>query len=197
MKKEYKAVQQLLGVPALVADKDNGAYFVEDMMDTLEEGITNLNQRSATLDAKLEEIKQLNETIKNLRDEKATLDNSIAEKDATIASLNEQVTTLNEQVNALTTEKTALGNSVAEKESTITSLNEEKSALQQTISEKDAEIAKLGHKAPEQPASQANDSEGSPVKDDLSAHNVTHDGMTLKEETEALKERYNQLCGMA
>ena len=196
MNKEYKSVQQLLGVSALVADKDNGAYFVEDMMDTLEEGITNLNQRSATLDAKLEEIKQLNETIKNLRDEKAALDNSIAEKDATIASLNEQVTTLTEQVTTLTDQNTALGNSVAEKDSAIASLNEEKSALQQTITEKDAEIASLGHKAPEQPASQAGQ-EGPAEENDLSAHNVTHDGMTLKEETEALKERYNQLCGMA
>lgn len=196
MKKEYKAVQQLLGVPALVADKDNGAYFVEDMMDTLEEGITNLNQRSATLDAKLEEIKQLNETIKNLRDEKAALDNSIAEKDATIASLNEQVTTLTEQVSNLTNDTEGKDSTITEKDNAIAALNDKVAELQQTITEKDAEIASLGHKAPEQPASQAGQ-EGKADEKDLSAHNVTHDGMTLKEETEALKERYNQLCGLA
>ena len=196
MKKEYKAVQQLLGVPALVADKDNGAYFVEDMMDTLEEGITNLNQRSATLDAKIEEIKQLNETIKNLRDEKAALDNSIAEKDATIASLNEQVTTLTEQVSNLTNDTEGKDSTITEKDNAIAALNDKVAELQQTITEKDAEIASLGHKAPEQPASQAGQ-EGKADEKDLSAHNVTHDGMTLKEETEALKERYNQLCGMA
>lgn len=196
MNKEYKAVQQLLGVPALVADKDNGAYFVEDMMDSLEEGITNLNQRSATLDAKLEEIKQLNETIKNLRDEKAALDNSIAEKDATIASLNEQVTTLTEQVNNLTNDTEGKDSTITEKDNAIAALNDKVAELQQTITEKDAEIASLGHKAPEQPASQAGQ-EGKADEKDLSAHNVTHDGMTLKEETEALKARYNQLCGLA
>lgn len=196
MNKEYKAVQQLLGVPALVADKDNGAYFVEDMMDSLEEGITNLNQRSATLDAKLEEIKQLNETIKNLRDEKAALDNSIAEKDATIASLNEQVTTLTEQVSNLTNDTEGKDSTITEKDNAIAALNDKVAELQQTITEKDAEIASLGHKAPEQPASQAGQ-EGKADEKDLSAHNVTHDGMTLKEETEALKARYNQLCGLA
>lgn len=196
MNKEYKAVQQLLGVPALVADKDNGAYFVEDMMDSLEEGITNLNQRSATLDAKLEEIKQLNETIKNLRDEKAALDNSIAEKDATIASLNKQVTTLAEQVSNLTNDTEGKDSTITEKDNAIASLNDKVAELQQTITEKDAEIASLGHKAPEQPASQAGQ-EGKADEKDLSAHNVTHDGMTLKEETEALKARYNQLCGLA
>lgn len=196
MNKEYKSVQQLLGVSALVADKDNGAYFVEDMMDTLEEGIANLNQRSATLDAKLEEIKQLNETIKNLRDEKAALDNSIAEKDATIASLNEQVTTLTEQVSSLTNDSEGKDSTITEKDNAIAALNDKVAELQQTITEKDAEIASLGHKAPEQPASQAGQ-EGPAEENDLSAHNVTHDGMTLKEETEALKERYNQLCGMA
>lgn len=196
MNKEYKAVQQLLVVPALVADKDNGAYFVEDMMDSLEEGITNLNQRSATLDAKLEEIKQLNETIKNLRDEKAALDNSIAEKDATIASLNEQVTTLTEQVSNLTNDTEGKDSTITEKDNAIAALNDKVAELQQTITEKDAEIASLGHKAPEQPASQAGQ-EGKADEKDLSAHNVTHDGMTLKEETEALKARYNQLCGLA
>lgn len=196
MNKEYKAVQQLLGVPALVADKDNGAYFVEDMMDSLEEGITNLNQRSATLDAKLEEIKQLHETIKTLRDEKAALDNSIAEKDATIASLNEQVTTLTEQVSNLTNDTEGKDSTITEKDNAIASLNDKVAELQQTITEKDAEIASLGHKAPEQPASQAGQ-EGKADEKDLSAHNVTHDGMTLKEETEALKARYNQLCGLA
>lgn len=196
MNKEYKAVHQLLGVPALVADKDNGAYFVEDMMDSLEEGITNLNQRSATLDAKLEEIKQLNETIKNLRDEKAALDNSIAEKDATIASLNEQVTTLTEQVSNLTNDTEGKDSTITEKDNAIAALNDKVAELQQTITEKDAEIASLGHKAPEQPASQAGQ-EGKADEKDLSAHNVTHDGMTLKEETEALKARYNQLCGLA
>lgn len=196
MNKEYKTVQQLLGVPALVADKDNGAYFVEDMMDSLEEGITNLNQRSATLDAKLEEIKQLNETIKNLRDEKAALDNSIAEKDATIASLNEQVTTLTEQVSNLTNDTEGKDSTITEKDNAIAALNDKVAELQQTITEKDAEIASLGHKAPEQPASQAGQ-EGKADEKDLSAHNVTHDGMTLKEETEALKARYNQLCGLA
>lgn len=196
MNKEYKAVQQLLGVPALVADKDNGAYFVEDMMDSLEEGITNLNQRSATLDAKLEEIKQLNETIKNLRDEKAALDNSIAEKDATIASINEQVTTLTEQVSNLTNDTEGKDSTITEKDNAIAALNDKVAELQQTITEKDAEIASLGHKAPEQPASQAGQ-EGKADEKDLSAHNVTHDGMTLKEETEALKARYNQLCGLA
>lgn len=196
MNKEYKSVQQLLGVPALVADKDNGAYFVEEMMDTLEEGITNLNQRSATLDAKLEEIKQLNETIKTLRDEKAALDNSIAEKDATIASLNDQVTTLNEQVSSLTNDSEGKDSTITEKDNAIAALNDKVAELQQTITEKDAEIASLGHKAPEQPASQAGQESHADEKD-LSAHNVTHDGMTLKEETEALKERYNQLCGLA
>lgn len=196
MNKEYKAVQQLLGVPALVADKDNGAYFVEDMMDSLEEGITNLNQRSATLDAKLEEIKQLNETIKNLRDEKAALDNSIAEKDTTIASLIEQVTTLTEQVSNLTNDTEGKDSTITEKDNAIAALNDKVAELQQTITEKDAEIASLGHKAPEQPASQAGQ-EGKADEKDLSAHNVTHDGMTLKEETEALKARYNQLCGLA
>lgn len=196
MNKEYKAVQQLLGVPALVADKDNGAYFVEDMMDSLEEGITNLNQRSATLDAKLEEIKQLNETLKNLCDEKAALDNSIAEKDAIIASLNEQVTTLTEQVSNLTNDTEGKDSTITEKDNAIAALNDKVAELQQTITEKDAEIASLGHKAPEQPASQAGQ-EGKADEKDLSAHNVTHDGMTLKEETEALKARYNQLCGLA
>ena len=166
------------------------------MMDSLEEGITNLNQRSATLDAKLEEIKQLNETIKNLRDEKAALDNSIAEKDATIASLNEQVTTLTEQVSNLTNDTEGKDSTITEKDNAIAALNDKVAELQQTITEKDAEIASLGHKAPEQPASQAGQ-EGKADEKDLSAHNVTHDGMTLKEETEALKARYNQLCGLA
>lgn len=196
MNKEYKSVQQLLGVSALVADKDNGAYFVEDMMDTLEEGIANLNQRSATLDAKLEEIKQLNETIKTLRDEKAALDNSIAEKDATIASLNEQVTTLTEQVSSLTNDSEGKDSTITEKDNAIAALNDKVAELQQTISDKDAEIASLGRKAPEQPASHAGQEEPS-EENNLSAHNVTHDGMTLKEETEALKQRYAALCGLA
>ena len=83
-----------------------------------------------------------------------------------------------------------------EKDNAIAALNDKVAELQQTITEKDAEIASLGHKAPEQPASQAGQ-EGKADEKDLSAHNVTHDGMTLKEETEALKARYNQLCGLA
>lgn len=198
MAKTYKNIQAFLGLEAMEVSTDNSLYLVEDLNDTLEERIGQAISKEEMLDAKMTEIVQLNDIIKELRNTIAEKDAALAEKDNSINALNEQVNDLNEQVNNLNNDAEGKDNSITEKDNTIAALNEQIATLNQTIADKDAEIVALGKKAPEEPGSREGEGAQEEQKDDsLQPHNVTRAGMTLKEETEAIKERMAQLNGQA
>lgn len=198
MAKQYKNIQSFLGLEAMEVSSNNDLYLVETLNDTLEERIGLAISKEEMLDAKMGEIVQLNDTIKELRNSIAEKDAALEEKDGTINALNEQVTTLNEQVTNLNNDVEGKDNSITEKDNQIAALNDQIATLNQTIADKDAEIAALGKKAPEVPTSQQeNNPEGEQRDEALSAHNVTHAGMTLKEETDAINARIAFLNGQA
>lgn len=196
MKKEYKAVQDLLGLEALVADKDNGCYFVEAMMDKLETGATELAQRSKTLDAKLQEVQELNATIAQLKGDVEGKNATIAEKENAIAELNEQIAKLNQTVADLTAKGEASSTTLSEKDTLIASLKAQNEELNKSLADKDAELSELGRKASAQPASTAEHREGQAEEKIVGPHNVTHAGMTLREKQEALENRQKELLGL-
>lgn len=196
MKKEYKAVQDLLGLEALVADKDNGCYFVEPMMDKLEESAKELNQRSATLDAKLQEIQQLNATIAQLKSDLASKDTTLAEKETAIADLNKQVEGLNQTIADLTAKGETADTTLADKDATIATLNAKVEELTNSIADKDAELAELGKRSSAQPTSTVESKDGEVVEKIVGPHNVTNSGMTLEQKAAALEARNKELLGL-
>ena len=197
-KKTYKNIQEFLALEAMEVSDDNGLYLVESLNDTLEERIGKAIAKEKMLDAKMTEIVQLNDSIHQLNDSIKEKDDALAEKDKTISTLNDKVTELEAQIAELNTNADGQSNTLTEKENTISELNKQIETLNQTIADKDAEIAALGKKAPEVPASQNTPAqEGEKKEDELKAHNVTHQGMTLKEETEAIKARVAFLNGQA
>lgn len=198
MAKQYKNIQTFLGMEALEVGTGNSLYFVEAMNDQLEERIGQAIAKEETLDAKMNEIVQLNDTIKQLRESVAEKDAALTEKDNTIATLNEQVENLNGQITNLNNDTEGKDNAITEKDNQIATLNEQIATLNQTIADKDAEIAALGKKAPEVPNSQTEEhNEVEEADKSYAPHNVTHAGMTLKEETEAINARLAFLNGQA
>lgn len=198
MAKQYSNIQAFLGLEALEVPADNGLYFVEAMNDTLEARIGEAMQKEEQLTAKLNEIVALNDTIKQLRDSIAEKDAALNEKEESINALNEQVETLNEQITNLTNDTEGKDNILTEKDNQIAQLNEQIETLNQTIADKDAEIEALGKKAPEVPASKQEETHEEEHNDETyAAHNVTHAGMSLKEETEAINARIAFLNGQA
>lgn len=190
MKKEYKSVQQILGLEALVSDKDGGCYFVETLMDGLEAEITNLNQRSATLDAKLEEVASLNETIQSLKD-------SLAEKEQAVNSCNETIESLNSQINEINKKIENADKSselVAQKDSEIEALNEQIKSLNEQLAQKDSEIEALA-KSPASPKLPNANGGGEQTEVRPGPQNAVKPGMDLKQMKEALENRYNSLVG--
>lgn len=198
MAKQYKNIQTFLGMDALEVGAENSLYFVEAMNDQLEERIGQAIAKEETLDAKMKEIVQLNDTIKQLRNSIAEKDAALNEKEESINALNGQVETLNAQLSTLNNDSEGKDNAITEKDNQIAQLKEQIGTLNQTIADKDAEILELGKKAPAQPAAPGASAEGEEKKDEeYSAHNVTHAGMTLKEETEAINARIAFLNGQA
>lgn len=199
MAKTYKNIQAFLGLESLEVPTDKSVWLAEVLADTLDERIGQAISKEETLGVKMEEIVKLNSTIKELRETLAQKDAALEEKETSINELNEQIGQLNEQVNTLNSNAEESTNAVTEKENQIAQLNEEVTSLKQTITEKEAEIAKLAGKAPEVPASTKSGGEGASEEKDesLSPHNVTHAGMTLKEETEAIKARIAALNGQS
>lgn len=199
MAKIYKNIQAFLGIEALEVPSDNSIYLVEALCDKLEERIGQAVSKEETLTAKMDEIVKLNDTIKELRDSLTEKDAALEEKEGTINGLNEQVTALNDQITALNNDVEGKDNANTEKDNQIAALNDEVANLKQSLEDKDAEIAKLAGKAPAVPASgeEANAPADEEKNEDMKPHNVTHAGMSLKEETEAIKARYAALNGQA
>jgi chromosome segregation ATPase len=198
MAKQYQNIQKFLDMEALEVPADNSLFFVESMNDKMEERIGEAIQKEEQLTAKMSEIVQLNETIKQLRESVAEKDAALTEKDNTIATLNEQVENLNGQITNLNNDTEGKDNALTEKDNQIAQLNEQIETLNQTVAEKDAEIAALGNKVPAAPAAPAAKPEGTEEQnEEYAAHNVTHAGMTLKEETEAINARMAFLNGQS
>ena len=174
MAKQYANVQELLGLNPLVADKDNGAYFVESMMDSLEEKAGEFKQTKLTLDAKIEEIKNLNEQIENMKSaHQAEIDK--LNSDAETAKSNHEA-----EVEKL---KTDAETAQTQKDEEIKNLKDENESLK-------AEVEELKKAGTKQPAAGAQEEPGAGKKtDDLTAHSVVTPDMSLAEMRKALEER--------
>lgn len=172
MKKQYLKVQELLNLSALESDKENGCYFVESMMDDLEEKAAEYKQNRLTLDAKLAEIQKLNANIEEMRSAHA----------AEVARLNEE-------------HAQEIQNLKVQEEDAKSAHAEAISSLQEEIQNLKAENEELAKAGAAQPAPKENSNGETTEATVTGAHSVVKPGMTPEEMAAAIKEREEKLRG--
>lgn len=104
--KEYQNIRTALGLESFEHDSKNGIYLVEEYADTIENKLQQLAQAQETIEAKHNEIKQLNETIRQLREQATANDaesarkeeESKTEREKERKDLEEQIRRLNETI---------------------------------------------------------------------------------------------------
>lgn len=194
--KEYKNIQQACGVEALVSDKDNGIYATEPMCDALESALAEYKQKENTLEAKLQEIADLNERIRTLNSEhQAAIDklnnehaDAIKAKDDEIANLNSEHQTAIDNLNS------EHADAIKAKDDEIATRDEQIKTLNTTIEQQTAQIAELAEKTPSAPTpGSAPANEGGEKKNPMEVQNVCQEGMTAEERRKALEERLKML----
>ncbi len=194
--KEYKNIQQACGVEALVSDKDNGLYCTEPMCDALESALAEYKQKEATLEAKLKEIADLNEKIRNLNSEHQTaIDKLNSDHAAAIKAKDDEIANLNSEhqaaIDKLNSDHAA---AIKAKDDEIANLNSTVTSLNETIETQKGQIQELSEQVPAAPtpgAAPAN--EGAPKTDPLSVQNVCKEGMSPEERRAALEQRMKSL----
>lgn len=171
--KEYPKIMAALGLNALVSDKDNGLYFTESMADSLTEFIGKAETNESTLNAKLQEIVQLNASIEQQK------------KDHTQA------------IEALTsTHATELTNLKATHKEETDELNGQLETANREIAAKEAEIKELSETTTKAPAPQdppkGNNVSGK-QQAEFSVHTIFNEEMTMEEKLDAMKKRETEL----
>lgn len=188
--KEYPLIMSALGLNALAVDKEGGYYMNEALCDAMEAFVAQANQNKLTMDAKIEEVAQLNAKIEELKGEHAQaieglneahgqeIEKLKGEHQAAMQSLGEQKDG----------EIAELENKVKEAQATIDGLNEK-------VADKEAEITELSETvvAPEVP--QAPTANGVQTADEPKFENkgVIEEDMTPEQKKKALSNRMAEL----
>ena len=189
--KEYPLIMSALGLNALAVDKEGGYYMNEALCDAMEAFVAQANQDKLTMDAKIQEVAQLNARIEELKGEHEQAVNGLNEAHAQeIEKLNAEhasaVQTLTEQKDSEITELTG---KVNEAQATIEGLNKQ-------VESKEAEIAELSESvvAPEVPqAPTADGVQTTAVEPSFENKGVIEEDMTPEQKREALRNRMAEL----
>lgn len=183
--KSYPKMMAALGQNDLQSDKDNGVYLNEQLCDTLESSLTGLEQKSATLDAKMQEIANLNTQIANDRQaHKEAIDKMTSANADAVANLQ------TEHANALQAAKNASAKETDGLKARIADLEKQ-------LGEKEAEIKQLSESTTQEPKPQdppKDNNAGDKQTEDVSvAKPVLKEGMTPAQKREAEAKRMDEL----
>lgn len=183
--KSYPKMMAALGQNDLQSDKDNGVYLNEQLCDTLESSLTGLEQKSATLDAKMQEIANLNTQIANDRQaHKEAIDKMTSAHADAVANLQ------TEHANALQAAKDASAKETDGLKARIADLEKQ-------LGEKEAEIKQLSESTTQEPKPQDppkdNNAGGEQTEDVSVAKPVFKEGMTPAQKREAEAKRMDEL----
>ena len=151
MSKSFEKIQMACGAGALESDK-NGLYLQTAYCEKLEAYVEQAEQKAETLDAKMQEIAGLNETMEQLKSEQAAaLEALKAEYETKLNDLNEQLTKAAE---AFATEKAALeaqlkeaADKLAEKENELNEMAKTATASPKPEAPKDNGVSTEGKKS--------------------------------------------------
>ena len=189
--KEYPLIMSALGLNALAVDKEGGYYMNAALCDVLESFVAQANQDKLTMDAKIQEVAQLNARIEELKGEHEQAINSLTE------AHNQEIEKLNgehaEAINALTEQKDGeiaeLNNKVNEANSTIEGLNAQ-------VEAKEAEIKEISEVVTEPQVPAAPTADGVQVVEAPAFENksVIDDSMSNEQKKEALRKRKEELA---
>ena len=189
--KEYPLIMSALGLNALAVDKEGGYYMNEALCDAMEAFVAQANQDKLTMDAKIQEVAQLNAKIEELKNEHEQAIKGMNEAHAQeIEKLNGEheaaVQSLTEQKNG---EIAELNNKVNEANATIEGLN-------QQVASKEAEITELSETvvAPEVPQAPTADGVQTAEIPAFENKSVINDDMTPSQKKEALRKRNEELA---
>lgn len=188
--KEYPLIMSALGLNALAVDKEGGYYMNAALCDVLESFVAQANQDKLTMDAKIQEVAQLNARIEELKGEHEQAINGLTE------AHNQEIEKLNgehaEAINALTEQKDGeiaeLNNKVNEANSTIEGLNAQ-------VEAKEAEIKEISEVVTEPQVPAAPTADGVQVVEApaFECKSVVSDDMTPEQKKEALRKRREEL----
>lgn len=189
--KEYPLIMSALGLNALAVDKEGGYYMNAALCDVLESFVAQANQDKLTMDAKIQEVAQLNARIEELKGEHEQAINGLTE------AHNQEIEKLNgehaEAINALTEQKDGeiadLNNKVNEANSTIEGLNAQ-------VEAKEAEIKEISEVVTEPQVPAAPVADGVQVVETPAFENksVIDDSMSNEQKKEALRKRKEELA---
>ena len=189
--KEYPLIMSALGLNALAVDKEGGYYMNEALCDVLESFVAQANQDKLTMDAKIQEVAQLNAKIEELKGEHEQAINGLTE------AHNQEIEKLNgehaEAINALTEQKDGeiaeLNNKVNEANSTIEGLNAQ-------VEAKEAEIKEISEVVtePQVPAAPTADGVKAVEVPTFENKSVIDDSMSNEQKKEALRKRKEELA---
>lgn len=189
--KEYPLIMSALGLNALAVDKEGGYYMNEALCDLMEAFVAQANQNKLTMDAKINEVAQLNARIEELKGEHEQAINVLNEAHAQeIEKLNADhaasVQSLSEQKDGKIAE---LNNKVNEANATIEGLN-------QQVASKEAEITELSEtvvapKVPQAPTADGVQTVEAPAFENKS---VIDSSMSNEQKKEALRKRNEELA---
>ena len=189
--KEYPLIMSALGLNALAVDKEGGYYMNAALCDVLESFVAQANQDKLTMDAKIQEVAQLNARIEELKGEHEQSINGLTE------AHNQEIEKLNgehaEAINALTEQKDGeiaeLNNKVSEAQATIEGLN-------QQVEAKEAEIKEISEVVTETqvPAAPTTDGVQTVEAPAFECKSVVDDNMTPEEKKMALRKRQEELA---
>ena len=189
--KEYPLIMSALGLNALAVDKEGGYYMNEALCDAMEAFVAQANQDKLTMDAKIQEVAQLNAKIEELKNEHEQAIKGMNEAHAQeIEKLNGEheavVQSLTEQKDG---EIAELNNKVNEANATI-------EGLYQQVASKEAEITELSETvvAPEVPQAPTADGVQTAEVPAFENKSVINDDMTPSEKKEALRKRNEELA---
>ena len=189
--KEYPLIMSALGLNALAVDKEGGYYMNAALCDVLESFVAQANQDKLTMDAKIQEVAQLNARIEELKGEHEQAINGLTE------AHNQEIEKLNgehaEAISALTEQKDGeiaeLNNKVNEANSTIEGLNAQ-------VEAKEAEIKEISEVVTEPQVPAAPTADGVQVVEAPAFENksVIDDSMSNEQKKEALRKRKEELA---
>ena len=188
--KEYPLIMSALRINALAVDKEGGYYMNAALCDVLESFVAQANQDKLTMDAKIQEVAQLNARIEELKGEHEQAINGLTE------AHNQEIEKLNgehaEAISALTEQKDSeiaeLNNKVNEANSTIEGLNAQ-------VEAKEAEIKEISEVVtePQVPAAPTADGVQTVEVPTFECKSVVSDDMTPEQKKEALRKRREEL----
>lgn len=176
MSKSFEKIQMACGAGALESDK-NGLYLQTAYCEKLEAYVEQAEQKAETLDAKMQEIAGLNETMEQLKSEQAAaLEALKAEYETNLNSLNEQLTKAAE---SFATEKAALEAQLKE--------------AADKLAEKENELNEMAQAATASPKPEAPKGNGVSAEGKKSSPLLFKEGMSEEERRKAQSDRMNEL----